>query len=116
MASKVWFFTLVVLTFVVLSSGRGGKRIKVCGDQLGRALQLVCDSKYYGKRALENELKDFLIIYDDSNGDERDNFPFYNPNGKYKTLFNRELSTRGVVEECCHNACTFDMLSLYCER
>nr|BBI47308.1 insulin-like peptide 1 [Gnatocerus cornutus] len=124
MDKRVIFLVLVLNVIFVWSSPHlthlMNKREFFCGNKLTESLALVCKGIYNspGKKSSMNDL--FIYgEYDElfPNGNDDDNqldFPFLQKETANSFVPVRFRRKAGIVDECCHNPCTYKHLSLYC--
>nr|CAI5850908.1 unnamed protein product [Callosobruchus analis] len=91
------------------------KRVKYCGPALADIVNLVCSGKYYAR---EEKRFSPQLSFDDykdddelSNMDDQPSYPFI---PKELTSLVPIKIRRGIVEECCHNACSHAQIKEYC--
>nr|XP_055049838.1 insulin [Misgurnus anguillicaudatus] len=97
--------------YLVTHSGAFGNR-KLCGIQLVEALLLVCGDKglFYqpGRRVREHHIRILM----------RNSVPLRRQSalqsGKRNPYAIREVTKRGIVEQCCHLYCDYYDLENYC--
>ncbi|CAH1962232.1 unnamed protein product [Acanthoscelides obtectus] len=122
MISKIVIFFAILYTVSVCASPymhhtRLTKRVKYCGPALADIVNLVCSGKYYAredKRFSQNlNFDDYKDDDISSNLDDQPSYPFI---PKELTSLVPMKIRRGIVEECCHNACSQEQIKEYCMK
>lgn len=127
------FLTLCICMFYISSKSLGDLILterdlrhvkgKYCGPVLSDTLSALCKGKYYSPRphkksgkfiprqSLQYQKICYVALYEDN--EEFTDYPFLRKRTAYNFLAD-EVSKRGVVEECCNNACSMKELQSYC--
>ncbi|XP_017787024.1 PREDICTED: insulin-1-like [Nicrophorus vespilloides] len=134
--NKINVFAVLSLVSLVINSFAFVDKPR-CGLEIPKMLTLVCSSVYYSpQKKNHNDLKNYKMQkfedalraiedFNSKNEAEREllmqqqdalSYPYINRFQGYRMIPHRfKRGAGGIVEECCHKACTFEEMAGYCD-
>ncbi|XP_017040336.1 probable insulin-like peptide 5 [Drosophila ficusphila] len=107
---------LLILLPVVLHSAESVNMVRACGPHLTQLIEALCPNGVIGmfeKRDPSLGLLDYgdkLMAMDNNDVDDEPQ------NSRINSIVGMRRAYRGIVDECCYNACTYTEILKLCKK